>query len=129
MRGNLCGRRKKGREGEKRKSNGPPFFSSPKSPAPFSAHITRSICEQKTKRILVFSLFKPRNPEDEAEDDDQATFDQRGHTKTNIYVIYDHDCHLTANERKRKMAEFFRCAVGPQLYRIFTRNSRQVSLG
>lgn len=27
------------------------------------------------------------------------------------------------------MAEFYRCAVGPQLHRIFTRNSRQVGVG
>lgn len=26
------------------------------------------------------------------------------------------------------MAEIYRCAVGPQLYRIFTKNSRQVSV-
>ena len=26
------------------------------------------------------------------------------------------------------MAEFYRCAVGPQLHRIFTRNGRQVGL-
>ena len=30
---------------------------------------------------------------------------------------------------ERKMAEFYRCAVGPQLHRIFTRNSRQVGVG
>lgn len=29
---------------------------------------------------------------------------------------------------KNKMAEIYRCAVGPQLYRIFTKNSRQVSV-
>ena len=27
------------------------------------------------------------------------------------------------------MAEFYRCAVGPQLDRIFTRNGRQVGVG
>ena len=30
---------------------------------------------------------------------------------------------------EKKMAEFYRCAVGPQLHRIFTRNSRQVGVG
>ena len=29
---------------------------------------------------------------------------------------------------EKKMADFYRCAVGPQLYRIFTRNSRQVGV-
>ena len=29
---------------------------------------------------------------------------------------------------ENKMAEIYRCAVGPQLYRIFTKNSRQVSV-
>ena len=29
---------------------------------------------------------------------------------------------------KRKMAEVYRCAVGPQLHRIFTPNSRQVGV-
>ena len=62
MRGSLCGRRKKRREGEesakeKRESNRPRFFSSSKSPAPLMPTLSALYESKKRKGFLSFRFF------------------------------------------------------------------------
>lgn len=132
--GSLCGRRKKRREAEecakeKRESNRPRFFSSSKSPAPLMPTLRALYESKKRKGFWSFRFLNRETLETRLGTTTILPLTSGDIQKKCMYVIYDHGCHLTANERKRKMAEFFRCAVGPQLYRIFTRNSRQVSFG
>ena len=62
MRGSLCGRRKKRREGEesakeKRESNRPRFFSSSKSPAPLMPTLRALYESKKRKGFLSFRFL------------------------------------------------------------------------
>ena len=122
------------REGEKsakenRESNRPAFFSSSKSPVPLMPTLHALYESKKRKGFWSFRFCNRETLGTRLGATTSPPLTSGNIQKICMYVIYDHDCHLTANERKRKMAEFFRCAVGPQLYRIFTRNSRQVSFG
>ena len=48
--------------------------------------------------------------------------------KENMRQRFFYGSHTYAKRCEDKMAEMYRCAVGPQLYRIFTTDSRQVRI-